>query len=57
MRCDSRASFLARTLASPYLGPEPKVKVATPYLQIVEYTVKGSMLFKPSCIRTDNFET
>jgi hypothetical protein len=29
MRCDSRASFLARTLVSPYFGHEPKVKVAT----------------------------
>ncbi len=29
MKCDSQASFLARTLASPYLGHEPKAKVAT----------------------------
>ncbi len=29
MRCDSRASLLARTLASPYFGREPKVRVAT----------------------------
>jgi hypothetical protein len=27
MRCDSWASFLARTLASPCFGHEPKVKV------------------------------
>jgi len=27
MRCDSQASFLARTLASPYLGREPKARV------------------------------
>jgi len=29
MRCDSWASLLARTLASPCLGHEPKVRVAT----------------------------
>jgi len=29
MRSDSRASLLARTLASPYLGHKPKAKVAT----------------------------
>jgi hypothetical protein len=29
MKCDSRASLLARTFASPYIGREPKVKVAT----------------------------
>jgi len=29
MRCDSWASFLARTLVSPYFGHEPKAKVAT----------------------------
>jgi hypothetical protein len=29
MKCDSQASFLARTLTSPYLGREPKVRVAT----------------------------
>jgi len=29
MRCDSRASLLAHTFASPYLGCEPKVRVAT----------------------------
>jgi hypothetical protein len=29
MKCDSRASLLARTFASPYLGCEPKAKVAT----------------------------
>jgi hypothetical protein len=29
MRCDSRASLLACTLASPCLGHEPKAKVAT----------------------------
>jgi len=32
MRCDSRVSLLPRTLASPCLGHEPKVKVATPSL-------------------------
>jgi hypothetical protein len=29
MRCDSQAFLLALTFASPYLGYEPKVKVAT----------------------------
>jgi hypothetical protein len=29
MRCDSRVSFLARNLASPCLGREPKVRVET----------------------------
>jgi len=29
MRCDSWASFLARTLASPYLGHKPKARVPT----------------------------
>jgi hypothetical protein len=29
MRCDSQASFLARTLVNPYLGREPKARVAT----------------------------
>jgi hypothetical protein len=32
MRCDSWASLLAYTLASPYLGYEPKAKVAIMYL-------------------------
>ncbi len=30
MKCDSRASFLARTYASPCFGREPKVRVTTP---------------------------
>jgi len=29
MKCDSRASFLAYTLASPCLGREPKARVMT----------------------------
>jgi len=29
MKCDSQASLLACTLASPYLGHEPKARVAT----------------------------
>jgi len=28
MKCDSQASLLARTFASPCLGCEPKVRVA-----------------------------
>jgi hypothetical protein len=31
MRCDSRTSLLARTLASPCFGREPKAKVVTIY--------------------------
>jgi hypothetical protein len=34
MRCDSRASFLARNLASPYLGCEPKARLATKNLSL-----------------------
>jgi hypothetical protein len=29
MKCDSQASLLARTFASPSLGHKPKVKVTT----------------------------
>ncbi len=29
MKCDSQASFLARTFVSPCLGREPKAKIAT----------------------------
>jgi hypothetical protein len=29
MKCDSQASLLARTLASPCLGREPKARVVT----------------------------
>jgi hypothetical protein len=32
MKCNSHASFLAHTFASPYLGREPKAKVATKLL-------------------------
>ncbi len=32
MKCDSCASLLARTFANPYLGREPKAKVATIYV-------------------------
>jgi len=31
MRCDSRASLLARTFASPCFGREPKARVAIAY--------------------------
>jgi hypothetical protein len=37
MRCDPWAFLLARNLASPCLGREPKVRVATPTL----YPLKG----------------
>jgi len=29
MKCDSRASLLARTFASPYVGHEPQARVMT----------------------------
>jgi len=29
MKCDSQASLLARTFASPYLGHKPKARVVT----------------------------
>jgi hypothetical protein len=32
MKCDSQASLLARTFASPYLGHAPKARVATWYM-------------------------
>jgi hypothetical protein len=32
MKCDSQASFLAYTFASPCLGREPKAKVMTLYV-------------------------
>jgi hypothetical protein len=32
MKCDSRASLLACTFASSYLGREPKAKVMTSFL-------------------------
>jgi hypothetical protein len=35
MRCESRTSLLAHTLASPCLGRKPKTRVATLGLQIV----------------------
>jgi len=31
MKCDSRASILAHTFASPYFGHEPKARVATSF--------------------------
>jgi hypothetical protein len=34
MRCDSWASLLARTFASPCLGHEPKARVATLPIQV-----------------------
>jgi len=36
MRCDSHASFLAYTLASLCLGCEPKVRVATLVIYVVD---------------------
>jgi len=34
MKCDSQASLLAHTFASPCLGREPKAKVETYHLQL-----------------------
>ncbi len=36
MKCDSRASLLARTFANPYFGCEPKATVATLQQEYVE---------------------
>jgi hypothetical protein len=38
-RCDSPASLLARTLASLYLGREPKARVATTNLVTIQKQV------------------
>jgi hypothetical protein len=38
MRCDSRASVLARTLVNPCLGREPKARVATIWLLLLTHT-------------------
>jgi hypothetical protein len=40
MKCDSWASLLACTFASPFLGHEPKIKVAT------ESTLKRVLIYK-----------
>jgi hypothetical protein len=37
MKCDSRASLLAHTLASPCLGHEPKARVATHNFTIIHH--------------------
>jgi hypothetical protein len=37
IRCDSRASFSARTLASPYFGHEPKAIVTATYTLFKNY--------------------
>jgi hypothetical protein len=39
MKCDSQASFLARTFISPYLGHESKAKVMTLTLSYFELTL------------------
>jgi hypothetical protein len=48
IKCDSHASLLARTFASPYFGHKPKAKVAT-YLvnkpQVSRKIVKWLLLF------------
>jgi hypothetical protein len=41
MKCDFRASLLARTFASPYLGREPKAKVVTCNLWNKERVCEG----------------
>jgi hypothetical protein len=35
MKCDTRASFLALTFASPCLGHEPKDRVATTFYELL----------------------
>jgi hypothetical protein len=46
MRCDSRASFLVRTLASPCLGCEPKARVATTTVLLKYQLVQGACKIK-----------
>jgi hypothetical protein len=41
MKCDSQASLLAHTFASPYLGDEPKARVVTPNIPIKCYIYKA----------------
>jgi hypothetical protein len=35
MKCDSRASFLACTFASPYFGREPKAKIVAKIIFVI----------------------
>jgi hypothetical protein len=43
MKCDSQASFLARTLVNLYLGREPKARVAT-ITSIVWFSIQFSFV-------------
>jgi hypothetical protein len=44
MKCDSQASLLARTFASPYLGCEPKARVVTLRLELrFNFLAKGDL--------------
>jgi len=43
MKCDSWASLLARTLASPCLGCEPKARVATS-MELTHFNEHGYQL-------------
>jgi hypothetical protein len=51
MKCDSQASFLVCTFVNPYLGHEPKVKVATKLLtskgglEVIDPTTQANTLF------------
>jgi len=57
MRCDSRASLLARNLASPYLGCEPKARVATLMkTMLLETKQKINMLAVEQVVEHENFE-
>jgi pterin-4a-carbinolamine dehydratase len=40
MKCDSQASLLAHTFASPYLGHKPNIAVATQMVDILLETKK-----------------
>jgi hypothetical protein len=44
MKCDSRASLLACTLASPCFGREPKARVATIIMLVVPSLEKYNKL-------------
>jgi hypothetical protein len=52
MRCDSQASLLTRTFASPHLGYEPKAKVVKVTITLFYETMLRSIILKCSmCMR------
>jgi hypothetical protein len=47
MKCDSRASLLAHTFVSPCLGREPKVRVMTLTMEILNLEVHATIKALP----------